>query len=267
MATNKKSSTSKTARVMNLLSKNREEPVEAELTVPEVPAAKAEPAAAPAPVPAAPVVAAPAAPDSPVAAPAPVAHTNTRPIISSMQADSAISDQVMSALESALDSELGTAVQETPAPISEPVPVMPEPEPEPVPEPVSEPATEEAPAAVLTPEPPPVVREEMDGEVKCAAPPTQFSIDPATSYVNVMETLVEEKANKYINLFGLCKCPRCVADVKALTLNRLESKYVVMKKGEVIPRISLYEGQFSAAVTAQLLTACKLVMEHPRHDR
>ena len=35
MATSKKSSTSKTARVMNLLSKNREEPLEPEVTTPE----------------------------------------------------------------------------------------------------------------------------------------------------------------------------------------------------------------------------------------
>ena len=98
-------------------------------------------------------------------------------------------------------------------------------------------------------------------------PPTRFPVDNTTIYVNVMESLVEDKAMKYIDMFGLCKCHRCVADVKALALNRLEPKYVVMHTGEVIPRITLYEGQFSAAVTAQLLTACKLVMEHPRHDR
>ncbi len=82
-----------------------------------------------------------------------------------------------------------------------------------------------------------------------------------------METLVDEKAMKYIDMFGLCTCSRCVADVKALALNRLDAKYVVMRTGEEIPRISLYEGKFSAAVTAQLLSACKIVMESPRHDR
>ena len=86
-------------------------------------------------------------------------------------------------------------------------------------------------------------------------------------YVNVMEALVEDRAMKYIEMFGLCKCSRCVADVKALALNRLEAKYVVMQEGEVIPRISLYEGKYAAAVTAQLLSACRIVMEHPRHDR
>ena len=75
-----------------------------------------------------------------------------------------------------------------------------------------------------------------------------------------------KSVGKYIKMFGLCTCPRCVADVKALALNRLPPKYVVMRTGEMIPRITLYEGQFSAAVTAQILTACNAVMQNPRHD-
>ena len=85
--------------------------------------------------------------------------------------------------------------------------------------------------------------------------------------MNVMETLVEEKAMKYINMFGLCNCSRCVADVKALALNRLDPKYVVMHKGEEPPRISFYESKFSASVTAQLIASCRIVMDNPRHDR
>ena len=296
MATTKKSSTSKTARVMNLLSKNREE------TAPEIetPAAAVEEApAAPAAAPeAAPVAQAPAAPA--------VAHSTTPPIISSMQADSVISDQVFSALESALDNELGVSAKEAPAPAAEPAPapapapvtapvVEPEPEvaPAPVAEPVAvpEPVAAPAPAAQSAPAPAPVavaasVSEPIPAPV--AAPvaepvaepakptpeptaesrlPTRVYIDPDTVYVNVMEKLVEEKAMKYIEMFGLCQCKRCVADVKALALNRLDPKYVVMRVGEEVPRISLYEGKFSPSVTAQLLSACKIVMERPHHNR
>ena len=277
MATSKKSSTSKTARVMNLLSKNREEP-EAEVTSVEAPVVESPAAAAP--------IEAPAA-AAPAAAPAAVPHSTTPPLISSMQADSAISDQVFTALESALEDELGaspapeSAPEPESAPQSEPV-SAPEPEPETVPAPQPEPKpapapqakVESVPAPQISPtavlEPSPVAQALAAAVAKedlGTAPPTQFTVDKATIYVNVMEALVEEKANKYIDLFGLCKCPRCVADVKAMTLNRLEPKYVVMKKGDVIPRITLYEGQFAAAVTANLLTACKRVMESPRHDR
>ena len=272
MATTKKASTSKTARVMNLLSKNREEPT-AEVESSASPAPE-EPVSAPAAEAPAPAAAAP------VAAPAP--HPSTPPIISSMQADSVISEQVFSALEDALDTELSnSAAAQTPEPVAEPAPapepepapapavkVEPEPEsvPVPEPEPESEPAPAPAPAPEPQPEPEPAPAPETEPE-ELPHPPTRFPIDRTTVYVNVMETIVEEKAMKYIDMFGLCKCPRCIVDVKALTLNRLEPKYVVMHTGEVIPRITLYEGQFSAAVTAQLLTACKLVMEHPRHDR
>ena len=71
----------------------------------------------------------------------------------------------------------------------------------------------------------------------------------------------------YITMFGLCNCSRCTADVKALTLNRLDPKYVVMHNGEEPPRISFYESKYAAAVTAQLIAACGIVMDKPRHDR
>ena len=232
MATTKKSSTSKTARVMNLLSKNREEPApELETPVEETQTAPESTSAA--------ETAAPASIE-PANAPASVPHSTTPPIISSMQADSVISDQVFSALETALGNELGESAP-APAPVAaaEPAPV-------PDPEPVS--------LHDLKPDP-------------ALHPPTLYPVNNATIYVNVMEALVEDKAMKYINMFGLCKCPRCIADVKSLALNRLDPKYVVMHTGEVIPRISLYEGKYAAAVTAQLLSACKIVMEHPRHDR
>jgi hypothetical protein len=82
-----------------------------------------------------------------------------------------------------------------------------------------------------------------------------------------MQILVEENTEKYMNMFGLCQCPRCVVDVKALALNNLQPKYVVMKEGEMVPRITLYEGRFQTAVTAQILRACQSVMANPRHDR
>ncbi|MEG0780798.1 MAG: late competence development ComFB family protein, partial [Oscillospiraceae bacterium] len=85
-------------------------------------------------------------------------------------------------------------------------------------------------------------------------------------YVNVMQTMVEDKAEKYIKLFGLCPCPRCSVDVKALALNNLPAKYVVMHRGEMIPMLTVYEGRYSASVTAQIIQACKQVLQSPRHD-
>ena len=214
----KNDKTSKTARVMSLLSK------------------KSDPAA-----------------EETAEAPAP-------PIVSSMAPDMAASAQIKNALEDALEDQPAPA-QEEPAPQPEPVrQAAPEPQPEPVrqtaPEPQPEPEPEPEPAPVL-PEPtaPPEVR-------------FQEPLHPLNpGYINVMQVLVEEKAPRYAKMFGLCDCERCLEDVKALTLNNLPSKYVVLEPGDRIPRLTVYEGRFASDITAQMLQACKMVMAHPHHGR
>lgn len=86
-------------------------------------------------------------------------------------------------------------------------------------------------------------------------------------HVNIMQALVDERCMRYIKMFGLCDCSRCIADVKALALSNLPPKYLVMRKGEVIPMLTVYEGRFSTATIAQLINACKVVMDHPRHKK
>lgn len=230
----KDNKTSKTARVMNLLSK------------------KPDPAAAPEAGETA--AAAPAAPAAPVP-----------PIVTSMAPDAAVSVQIRNALEDALADELGPQQPAAPQPEPEPIP-EPEPAPQPVqpqtapqavqPEPQPAPAPQPAPVQAAEPEPSP-------GEPHFKEP----LVPENPGYINVMQVLVEEKAPKYIQMFGLCQCERCLADVKAYTLNHLPSKYVVIEKGDLIPRLTVYEGKFISDVTAQLLQACKVVMERPHHGR
>lgn len=243
MSSTKETSTTKTAHVMNLLRKTI--PAEPETTASETPQQTTAPA-------------------QPQNAP------QTPPIITSIQEEAEVSNQIKNALEDAL-SAADVAVPEpaeaeihaTPEP-EEVQPPQPEPEP-PAAEPEAEPVAESEPVA-------------SEPEPEAPAPPLTVELtETATTdvdtnagvltYVNVMQTLVDEKAPKYMKMFGLCECPRCQADVKAIALNRLDPKYVVMPKDGVIPRLTLYEGQYSSAVIAQLLYACKVVMESPRHDR
>jgi len=236
----KDNKTSKTARVMNLLSKKPD---------PAAPAPQGE-------EPAAPVPAAPAAPAVP-------------PIVASMAPDAAVSSQIRSALEDALESELGpapAAPQPEPVPEPEPQPVQQQPAPEPEPQPVQQqPAPAPEPAPQPEPEPEPVPEEEPQ---PVEEPHFKEPLVPENpGYINVMQVLVEEKAPKYIQMFGLCPCERCLADVKAYTLNHLPSKYVVIERGDLIPRLTVYEGKFTSDVTAQLLQACKVVNERPHHGR
>ena len=191
----KNDKTSKTARVMNLLSK------------------KPDPAAS-----------------------EDAAEASVPPIVSSMAPDVAVSNQIKHALQDSLEDALSPA-QEEPAPAPQP-----------------ELAQQAAP---VLPEPvaPPEVR-------------FQEPLHPLNpGYINVMQVLVEEKAPSYAQMFGLCDCERCLEDVKALTLNNLPSKYVVLEPGDRIPRLTVYEGRFASDITAQLLQACKLVMAHPHHGR
>ncbi|NBI84606.1 hypothetical protein D3Z48_21720, partial [Clostridiaceae bacterium] len=44
--------------------------------------------------------------------------------------------------------------------------------------------------------------------------------DQDVTYLNVMQALVEDKAGKYIQMAGVCPCPRCRIDVVALTLSK-----------------------------------------------
>ena len=293
MSASKESNSSKTAHVMNLLSRNRATPAEAAPR--EAAAQPTETAVSPSPAPA------------PVES-APQSVPPTSPIIASLSSDHAISSQIKDALASSLE-ELAESepvaetpaapvvkeapqpepVEETPtapvveeAPQPEPVaetpttPVVEEvPQPEPVAETPAEPVVEEAPQ----PEPvaetsaEPVVEEatqpepvaEMPAEPVVEEPAAEKPAEDEVICANIMEILVERKAETYMELFGLCCCDRCKMDVQALALTELPAKYVVMGKNELPLRLSLYEGRMNTAITAQILRACKVVLAEPRH--
>ncbi|NLU23563.1 MAG: late competence development ComFB family protein [Clostridiales bacterium] len=99
--------------------------------------------------------------------------------------------------------------------------------------------------------------------------PTHSDSNPKISdnfeYCNITQALVEEKALKYMKLFDMCRCPRCMADVKALALTRLPPRYIVMPKANLVPMLSFYEEKMDADLTTQLISACQMVQEHPRH--
>ena len=243
MSASKESNSSKTAHVMNLLSRNRATPAEApaEAAPREAAAQPTETAVSPSPAPA------------PVES-APQSVPPTSPIIASLSSDHAISSQIKDALASSLE-ELAESepVAETPA-----APVVEEaPQPEPVVETPTAPVVEEA------PQPEPVV--ETPAEPVVEDPAAEKPDEEEVICANIMEILVERKAETYMELFGLCCCDRCKMDVQALALTELPAKYVVMGKNELPLRLSLYEGRMNTAITAQILRACKVVLEEPRH--
>lgn len=201
----------------------------------------------------------------------------------------ALSETIREALTQSLEQELDQEKQEKSTARSEkkscskPEPSIPE----------AAPSTEEFPPAEVIP----VVEENPDTQVTSSAreemaaetpaeerfpdaekaPTAKASPAPAggpgsplpdgSIFLNVMEILVEERLEKYVKLFGLCDCPRCLADVRALALSRLPAKYVVLPAAAVTPMLSLYQAKFDSMVVAQVIQACKSVMESPRHTR
>ncbi len=137
---------------------------------------------------------------------------------------------------------------------------------------------EQAPAAPETPETPPEPQAPA-GEPETAAAKGELAVDlldavgpksrlePEVYCFNITKALVEAKVDKYIKLFGLCSCDRCRIDVIALALSNLPPKYVVAREHEMVPMLSVCETKYNAAIVSQVMNACKVVMEHPRHNK
>lgn len=224
---------------------------------------------------------------SAAASSAPVRHT-LPPILEVARANQeALSETIREALEESLAEEL--AEQAPPAPPESPVeeepPVAEESPAVEVPPEAEEPPVAEAPSVGEEPaeaEEPPLAEEHPAPEAPAAAegpsagqtppaapaPPESGpgkTLEDGSVFINVMEVLVEERLEKYVKLFGLCSCQRCMADVRALALSRLSAKYVVLPPHAVNPMMSLYQAKFDSTVIAQVVYACKAVMEAPRH--
>lgn len=84
-------------------------------------------------------------------------------------------------------------------------------------------------------------------------------------YTNVLEQIVKERVDEFLQKLGTCSCPRCKADTIALTLNNLPPKYIVANKDHVFPLINFYSNQYAVRVTAQLTKACITIKNSPHH--
>lgn len=80
-----------------------------------------------------------------------------------------------------------------------------------------------------------------------------------------MQDLVEGIADYYIDSMLNCKCPRCVADMKAFALSNLPSKYVVFTPTQKNAYMSLYASRYDRVLSTQLMRACVRINEEPHH--
>ncbi|MGF7001821.1 hypothetical protein M2145_000437 [Lachnospiraceae bacterium PF1-21] len=83
--------------------------------------------------------------------------------------------------------------------------------------------------------------------------------------INVMEQLVKDNVRYYMDKLEMCTCPRCTVDVMALSLTRLDAKYVVAKREEVSPLLNYYSRKYEGNISIELMKAGRQVMETPHH--
>lgn len=113
---------------------------------------------------------------------------------------------------------------------------------------------------------PPVQTEDVP--VKPVPPVTDIPATPTASnfkYLNVMEHVVENIARDYVGRLGGCTCEHCIADVTALTLNKLTPKYVVVEPPAASPLLNFYSSRFGPQVIVELTKSCFIVKENPHH--
>lgn len=251
MASSRKG-TNKTAHVLNMIADRG--------NAADAPAFSA-PAAAPETPPAPPVSAAAVVP----------AASAFQPVVEVEHIPEDLSDQVRDALseELAMESEDGFSVfqpQTIQPPPAEPLGAQAS---QPRPTPAAAPAAQTVPqpaAAVplAAPTAAPVSPAQAAPSGGAQTEAAQTGDGNEYTYINVMQSLVNEKAPEFARLMGVCPCSRCLADVEALALSHLEPKYIVARKNQRFP-FSAYENRYNAAVTSQIIAACQLVIQKPRH--
>lgn len=92
--------------------------------------------------------------------------------------------------------------------------------------------------------------------------------DEEFHFINVMEELLKKQdLSGTFKQYNVCTCPRCNADVRALTLSALPPKYVVIGKHSFSPVLNYYENKFKIDMLTALNKACSTVGQRPHHKR
>lgn len=82
-----------------------------------------------------------------------------------------------------------------------------------------------------------------------------------------MEQVVEKVLPTIINKYeNICKCEKCIDDIKALTLNNLKPLYVVTEKGAIYSKVKRLQLQFNIDVVDELTKAIEVVSKNPEHN-
>lgn len=80
---------------------------------------------------------------------------------------------------------------------------------------------------------------------------------------DIVEHLLEDLLLKYPEA---CKCQKCLLDIKAISLNMMDPKYVVTDRGELFQKAKYqFNNQEIVNATKYITQAIELVIHNPRH--
>jgi len=82
-----------------------------------------------------------------------------------------------------------------------------------------------------------------------------------------METLIDEiLPNMISGEKNICKCDKCLLDIKAISLNKLPGKYIVSDIVEIYRRYDELGKQLEIDAMEAILRSIDLVKMSPRHN-
>jgi competence protein ComFB len=84
---------------------------------------------------------------------------------------------------------------------------------------------------------------------------------------NHTESVVHQALKEYLTKYKLpCDCNRCLADIQALALNQLPSRYYVSLRGEILTHWESQTTPDQARVMSAIVRAVKQVANTPSHE-
>lgn len=83
---------------------------------------------------------------------------------------------------------------------------------------------------------------------------------------NYMENIVDRLLPKILeNYNDICKCPKCIDDIKAIALNNLPPKYISTERGLLYTKLNELSNKFNANVVKEIALAINIVSKNPSH--
>lgn len=83
---------------------------------------------------------------------------------------------------------------------------------------------------------------------------------------NYKEYAVDHVLPNLLRAFpDICKCEKCLLDIKAIALNNLEPQYVVTDRGGLYAQVKEMSLQYEANIMKAVLDGISTVSENPMH--